>query len=186
MIIRPAQVSDAHAIADIYAHYVRETVITFACTEPTPESYAVEIREGKYPFLVAEEAGQAQGFAYAGEFRTKEAFRWDVELTLYLRPGMERQGTGTRLMKALLALLRRQGFLTAYSCVTLPNPGSLALQKHLGFETLGIFPKTGYKHGRWLDVIWLQLSLGSYEAAPADPIPFSALSSEEVLTIIHP
>lgn len=185
MLIRPARPEDAAAIADIYGYYVRETVITFACTQPSAEQFADQIREGRYPFLVAEDADTVIGFAYAHAYHTKEAFRWDVELTIYLRHGQEQHGTGSRLMRALLALLRRQGYLLAYSCITLPNPASLALHRRFGFTELGVFPRNGYKLGRWCDVIWLQCPLADALPSPAEPQPFASLSPAEVQHLIN-
>lgn len=183
-MIRPARAEDAPAIAAIYGHYVRETAVTFACHEYSADDYAAQIAEGHYPFLVCEEEGQVMGFAYAGAFRVKEAFRWDVELTIYLRPGSEGRGLGAKLMDGLLKLLRRQGYLLAYSCITLPNERSIGLHKHFGFEELGVFPRTGYKLGAWRDVIWLQLFLGEYSDSPAEPTPFHALDKTEVQRIL--
>ena len=186
MLIRPALPGDAPAIAAIYAHYVRHTAVTFACREPSAAHYARQIAEGMYPFLAAvDEDGSVAGFAYASAFREKEAFRWGAELTIYLRPGLERCGTGSRLMAGLLAILRRQGYLLAYSCVTLPNEGSLALHRRFGFEQLGVFPRTGYKLGRWHDVIWLHLPLGGMPEHPDEPLPFSALTGEETARLLR-
>ena len=184
MLIRPARPEDAQAIAAIYSHYVRETVVTFACHEPSAAHYAAQIKEGVSPFLVAESDGHVAGFAYAAPFRQKEAFRWDVELTIYLQPGHGRHGVGSRLMKSLLALLHRQGYLLAYSCVTLPNEGSLRLHRRFGFEELGVFPRTGYKLGRWCDVIWLQLALDECVPEPGEPIPFRDLPSQDISRIL--
>ena len=184
MPVRPARAEDAPAIAAIYGHYARHTVITFASQAPSAEHYARQIASGAYPFLVLEEDGQVAGFAYAGAFRPHDAYRWDVELTIYLQPGHEGRHAGRALMGPLLSLLRLQGFLTAYSCITLPNPRSIGLHKHFGFEELGVFPRTGYKLDAWLDVIWLQLALGSHEAVPAEPTPFSVLPKAEVDRIL--
>ena len=172
MLIRPAKAADAQAIAAIYGYYVRETCVTFACEEPSAGHYADQIAEGRYPFLVAEDAGEIIGFAYAAEFRPKDAYRWDVELTIYLQPGREGQGTGSLLMGALLDHLTRLGYLTAYSCVTVPNERSVALHKRFGFEELGVFPSTGYKHGKWHGVLWLSKTLGAFADPPAEPRAF--------------
>lgn len=185
MLIRPAQPSDAEAIAAIYGHYVRETVITFACSEPTAADFAAQITQGHYPFVVAQSEDAVIGFAYAHAYHAKEAFRWDVELTIYLHPAWQRQGAGSRLMDALLKLLRRQGYLLAYSCITLPNPASLALHRRFGFTEVGVFPRNGYKLGRWCDVIWLQCLLGEALPAPREPEPFSTLPADDVLAIVH-
>ena len=174
MLIRPAQPADAPAIAGIYGYYVRETCVTFICQEPTAAHYAAQIEEGKYPFLVAEDAGDVVGFAYAAAFRPHDAYRWDVELTIYLQPGRERQGTGSLLMSALLDDLTRLGYLTAYSCVTVPNEPSVALHKRFGFTELGVFPSTGYKHGQWHGVLWLAKSLGELTNPPDEPRPYRA------------
>ena len=172
MLIRPAQTADAQAIAAIYGYYVRETCITFACEEPSADHYAAQITEGRYPFLVAEESGEVVGFAYAAEFRPKDAYRWDVELTIYLQPGREGQGTGSLLMEALLGYLSYLGYMTVYSCVTIPNERSVALHRRFGFEELGVFPSTGYKHGRWHGVLWLSKTLGTFADPPAEPRAF--------------
>ncbi|MCH5287644.1 MAG: N-acetyltransferase [Christensenellaceae bacterium] len=174
MLIRPAETADAAAIAAIYSHYVRETCITFICKEPSAQHYAAQIAEGKYPFLVAEEEGEVIGFAYASAFRPHDAFRWDVELTIYLRPGREGKGTGSRLMSALLDELTRLGYLTAYSCITVPNEPSVALHRRFGFDELGVFPATGYKHGQWHGVLWMSKTLADLPNPPEEPRTFRA------------
>lgn len=184
MLIRPATPADAAAIADIYSYYVHETAVTFAWQEPSAQQFAAQISEGRYPFLAAEHQNQIVGFAYAHAYRTREAYRWDTELTIYLRHGLEGQGIGFRLMDALLKLLRTQGFLLAYSCITLPNAASIGLHERFGFAELGIFPRSGYKLGRWHDVIWLQLPLAEAAVPPAEPVPFSSLDPAEVQQMI--
>lgn len=169
MIIRPATTADAPAIAAIYDHYARETCVTFNTQAPAAAHYASQIAEGRYPFLAAEEAGEVVGFAYAAAFRPHDAYRWDVELTIYLRPGQEGRGVGSQLMAALLEALTRLGYLTAYSCVTVPNERSVALHRRFGFTELGVFPATGYKHGQWHSVLWLSKSLGKLASPPPEP-----------------
>ena len=184
MLIRPARTEDAPAIAAIYGHYVHHTAITFSTVQPTADHYREQIRQGIYPFLVCENADELLGFAYAGGFRPHDAYRWDVELTIYLRPGQEGRRLGDRLLRPLLALLRRQGFLTAYSCVTLPNPRSVSLHKRLGFTELGVFPRTGYKLGQWRDVVWLSLPLGRFDGEPAEPVAFARLPPAEISALL--
>lgn len=169
MQIRPAAPADAPAVAAIYAHYVRETAITFATHAPTAEDYVARMADDRYPFLVAEAAGEVVGFAYASAFREKEAYRWDVELTIYLIPGCAGAGIGKKLLAECLRLLRLRGYLNAYSCITLPNERSIGLHRGLGFRELGVFPKTGYKLGKWHDVIWMGLVLGEFDGEPDEP-----------------
>ncbi|MBQ8200228.1 MAG: N-acetyltransferase [Clostridia bacterium] len=168
MRIRPAEAADASAVAAIYDYYVQHTAITFAAKAPSAAAFAAKIADERYPFLIAEDAGQVSGFIYAASFREKEAFRWDVELTIYLLPGRVGCGTGRMLMEACLRILSAQGYLNAYSCITLPNERSIGLHKHLGFVELGVFPRTGYKLGRWHDVIWLGKTLGQQNGIPAE------------------
>ena len=181
MLIRPAAAADAPAIAAIYAHYAAHTAITFAAEAPTAEAYAARIADERFPFLVAQEKGAVCGFVYAAPFRQKEAYRWDVELTIYLAPGGEGRGTGAQLMEACLRLLRAQGYLNAYSCITLPNARSVGLHRRFGFEELGVFRKTGYKLGKWHDVIWMGKVLGEIDGEPAEPRPLSAIPSDDKL-----
>jgi len=176
-MLRPARTADASAIAALYEHYARETAITFACHAPGGVHYAQVIDEGHYPFLVSEEDGRITGFAYAAAFRPHDAYRWDVELTLYLLPGCTGHGTGT-------ALLKRQRFLLAYSCITASNAVSLHLHEKLGFDMLGTFPNTGYKLGQWHSVVWMALELGDRENPPPEPIPFRELPKAEVAALI--
>lgn len=168
-MVRYANFADAPVIRDIYAHYVRRTAITFAAKEPTTADFVARISDPRYPFLAAERNGRLVGFAYAGEFRTKEAYRWDVELTIYLAPGIEGQGIGSELMAELLRILEKQGYVNAYSCITLPGERSVALHRKFGFRELGVFPATGYKQGQWHDVVWMSKVLCEPQDNPADP-----------------
>lgn len=168
-MVRYANFADAPVIRDIYAHYVRRTAITFATEEPTTADFVAKISDARYPFLVAEKNGRLIGFAYADSFRKKEAYRWDVELSIYLAPGIEGQGFGTALMEELLRILSHQGYVNAYSCITLPGERSIRLHKHFGFEELGVFPRTGYKLGQWHDVIWMSKVLNDPMDKPDEP-----------------
>ena len=175
MKIRRALPADAPAVAGIYAHYVRETAITFATVPPTADDYVARIADDRFPFLVAEETGCVAGFAYAAPFRQKEAYRWDVELTIYLAPGHGGRGIGAALMETLVNTLTMQGYLNAYSCITLPNERSVGLHRRFGFGELGVFAKTGYKMGKWNDVIWMGKALGSFTGQPEEPRLLSEL-----------
>ncbi len=168
MLIRPATPADAAAIAALYAHYVRETAITFATEPYSPEDFCKKISDLRYPFLVAEEGGALLGFCYAAPFREKEAYRWDVEMTIYLAPAQVGHGLGRMLLESCLRAVQARGYLNAYSCITLPNERSVGLHKALGFAELGIFPQTGYKLGKWHDVIWLGKRLGEMDGEPRE------------------
>ena len=168
-MIRIANFADARAIAAIYAHYVHKTAITFVAEAPTTADFVSRISDPRYPFLVAVVNDRVVGFAYASMFRTKAAYRWDVELSIYLTPGIEGQGIGSELMEKLLAAVEKQGYLNAYSCITMPNDRSVNLHKKFGFEELGRFPNSGYKMGAWHDVIWMGKNLFTPEGDPEEP-----------------
>jgi len=168
-MIRFATFADASTVAAIYAHYVHRTSITFMAEAPTAADFVSRISDPRYPFLVAEHNGRVVGFAYASMFRTKAAYRWDVEFSIYLAPGIEGQGIGSQLMEELLLAVEKQGYLNAYSCITMPNERSVNLHKKFGFEELGRFPRSGYKMGQWHDVIWMGRPLTELTDDAGDP-----------------
>jgi phosphinothricin acetyltransferase len=177
--IRPAAASDAAAIADIYAHYVRETVITFDTDPPSTAEMAERIASGGdlYPWLVAEEDGALLGYAYAAAFRTRRAYRFAVETTVYLRPGSQGRGLGSALYRPLLETLATQGFTQAVAAITLPNEASVRLHERLGFTHAGTYRQVGWKLGQWLDVGLWQRRLASPQAPPPEPRPFDPPSA---------
>lgn len=175
MTIRPAHAQDAAAVAAIYDWYARHTAITFASKGPTAGEFAARIADTRYPFFVADEQGEITGFIYAAPWRTKEAYRWGVELTIYLLPGHEGQGAGSLLMTRCLDTLTAQGYLMAYSCVTLPNQRSIGLHRRFGFEETGVFRRAGWKLGQWHDVVWLSRQLAPQEGEPSIPRPVTEI-----------
>ena len=186
MLYRSVRPDDASALAAIHNHYVAATAITFQVEPSTQAMFRRKIEDiaGRYPFLVCEEAGRVLGFAYAAAFRTKEAYQWDVELTVYLAPDCQGKGAGSGLYARLLRLLTAQGFAAAYACVTVPNEASGALHRRFGFTEVGRFPASGYKLGRWHDVVWYHLPLGDMPDPPPAPLPFGALSAAKVAELL--
>lgn len=168
-MIRYANIADARVIAAIYAHYVHKTSITFVAEAPTTADFVSRISDPRYPFFVAEKNDRVVGFAYASMFRTKAAYRWDVEVSIYLAPGIEGEGIGTELMEELLAAVEKQGYINVYSCITMPNDRSVNLHKKFGFEEIGCFRRAGYKMGQWHDVIWMGKNLYIPEGDPEEP-----------------
>lgn len=168
-MIRFATFADASAVAAIYAHYVHKTAITFVAEAPTSADFVARISDPRYPFLVAEKNDRVVGFAYASTFRTKAAYRWNVELSIYLAHGIEGEGIGSALMAELLDCVERQGFLNAYSCITLPNERGVGLHEKFGFTEMARFPHSGYKMGQWHDVIWMGKPLANPQDTPEEP-----------------
>jgi phosphinothricin acetyltransferase len=175
--IRVAQVSDAEAIAAIYAPIVRDTAITFEIEPPTPQDMAGRIAATlpTHPWLVAEENGRVIGYAYAGKHRERAAYRWSVDVSAYVDAHARRGGVGTALYEKLLAILKRQGFHAAFAGIALPNEASVGLHEAMGFRPIGLYKDVGFKLGQWRDTGWWRLGLSDETGAPAEPVTFATL-----------
>ncbi|MEV7415486.1 N-acetyltransferase family protein [Streptomyces sp. NPDC089919] len=161
--VRPATRADLGAVADIYAHYVHHTVVTFDETPPPPAAWQRRFDDLAglgLPFLVAEAAGEVVGYAYAAPWRTKPAYRHTVENSIYLKPGRTGRGIGAALLAALLtecaATPARQMIAVIADAGT---DASLALHRRFGFVEQGRLTEVGHKHNRWIDTILMQRPL---------------------------
>lgn len=159
--IRDARPDDAAQMLAIYTPYVLETAISFELEPPSLEEFSARLRkvQSGWAWLQAEREGKILGYAYAGEFRARLAYRFATETTVYVRAGSHGLGIGKALYAALLPRLRDLGYRRAVAGTTLPNPASVALHKAAGFEEVGIFNKVGFKFDQWHDVAWLQRDL---------------------------
>ncbi len=160
-MVRPARPDDAQACAAIYANYVVGDVISFEEVPPGAEEMGDRMAElsGSYPWLVSERAGEVAGYAYAGQHRSRAAYRWAADVSVYVSPAHHRTGVGRELYEALFERLREQGVRVVCAGVTLPNEASVGLHETLGFTPVGVYQKIGWKLGRWHDVGWWQLAL---------------------------
>ena len=177
MKLRAASAADAAAIAAIYAPYVSASAASFE-TEP-PDAAEIARRmagdDGKYPWLVAcGENAALLGYAYATAFRTRPAYRFAVETTVYVASDAQKRGVGSALYAALLPLLEAQGFAQAIAAITLPNPASVVLHERCGFRRVGAYEEVGYKQGGWHSVGLWQRKLAPLSEAPAEPKPLEA------------
>ena len=166
--------NDANACLAIYAPVVAGTAISFEIEVPAVEEMRRRMSEKlpRYPWLVLAEPGGVLGYAHAGAFRPRPAYQWSVEVSVYVAAGARRTGAGRRLYTALLALLRLQGFVSAFAGVALPNDASVGLHEAMGFQPVGVYRNAGFKFGRWIDVGWWQLQLRELSDDPADePAP---------------
>ena len=179
--IRIAAVSDAAAMATIYAPIVRDTIISFEIEPPTPEELARRIAATlkTHPWLVAEQEAEHErrviGFAYAGAHRDRAAYRWSVDVSVYVDVRVRRAGIGRALYEKLTRILQRQGFHAAFAGIALPNAASVGLHEAVGFKPVGIYEEVGFKKGQWQDVGWWRLSLSDADGPPEEPVPFAAL-----------
>ncbi|MDL5157331.1 GNAT family N-acetyltransferase [Actinomycetospora termitidis] len=158
MTIRDATLEDADDCAAIYAPYVRDTVISLEEEPPTADVMARRI-EGAHVWLVGELDGRTVGYAYAGTFNERVAYRWTCTVSVYLETGRRRTGAGRALYEALVTRVREQGFVRAAAGITVPNEASVGLHRALGFADVGLFPRVGWKFDAWHDVAWMQRDL---------------------------
>lgn len=169
--VRPATVADAAACASIYAPYVADTAVTFETDAPTPAQMADRIAAAlaTHAWVVLEDGGEVVGYAYAGPYKARAAYRWSCEVSVYLEPGRRRTGAGRALYEALFDRLAERGFRTLVAGMTLPNEASEGLHRALGFEPVGVYRRIGWKHGAWQDVAWMQRRLGPEGVPPTGP-----------------
>ena len=172
VLIRLAGEGDAAAIAAIYRPYVEATRITFEEEAPDAAEMAQRMGNPVHPWLVIEEDGLPLGFTSTSPMRARAAYRWSVETGIYLRPEAQGRGLGVELYSAHLDLLTRQGFVTAFGGIALPNAASVALHEKLGFEQVGTERLCGFKLGEWADVGRWQKDLAPREDGPEEPRPF--------------
>src|SRR3954453_6293754 len=167
MLVRPALATDAPACAAIYAPYVTDTAVSFEEEPPSADEMAGRIAAA-HDWLVLEDEGRVVGYAYAGTFHARAAYRWACEVSVYLAQGFSRRGGGRALYAELLPRLKARGFRVAIAGMTLPNDGSVGLHRALGFEPVGTYRRIGFKFGEWHDVAWTQLMLVDDDAPPAE------------------
>jgi phosphinothricin acetyltransferase len=175
--IRTARVGDAREVHAIYAHYVRETAISFELEPPEVAQIAQRIVStlAVFPWLVWEEGGRVAGYAYASRHHERLGYQWSIDVSAYVHRDFHRRGIGGALYRELLAIVRRQGFLNAYGGIALPNAASVALHESAGFAPLCVYRGVGFKMGRWHDVGWWHLRLAELPADPPAPRPFAEL-----------
>jgi L-amino acid N-acyltransferase YncA len=168
--IRPAALGDIAVITRIYADAVRHGTATFEVEPPDEAEMARRLQAllaGNYPYLVAERSGAIAGYAYAGPYHLRPAYRWTVEGSIYLDPQFQGQGIGRRLMGRLLGDAEARGFRQMIALIgDSTNAASIALHATAGFQRIGVLQSVGFKHGRWLDVVVMQLPLGSANSSP--------------------
>ncbi|MFD7499494.1 GNAT family N-acetyltransferase [Streptomyces sp. NPDC059850] len=164
-LIRPATRADLRSVADIYAHYVQQTVITFDSTPPTVADWEerLDAFTGRgLPFLVADVSGAVAGYAYASPWRPKPAYQYTVEDTIYLAPDATGRGLGSALLESLITEATRAGKQRMIAVIAdTGSDVSAALHRRFGFTDAGRLTAVGHKHGRWIDTLLLQRSLPS-------------------------
>jgi L-amino acid N-acyltransferase YncA len=170
VLLRPAGAGDIPKITRIYADAVVTGTASFELTSPDEAEmtrrYETLVGNG-YPYLVAELSGAVAGYAYAGPYRARPAYKWTVENSIYVAPQFHRRGIGLLLLKRLIAESGERGFRQMIAVIgdSAQTP-SIALHAAAGFAPVGVLHSVGFKHGKWLDTPLMQIALGKGDATP--------------------
>jgi phosphinothricin acetyltransferase len=171
--IRPATPADIPAIARIYGEAVIAGTATFELEPPGEAEMAARMQQitgGGYPYFTADLDGAFAGYAYAGAYRLRPAYRFTVENSVYVAPDLQRRGVGRALLAALIVECERRGFRQMIAVIgdSANQSASIALHRAAGFRAVGTLDDVGFKHGRWLDTLLMQLAFGDGAQTPPD------------------
>ena len=173
MLIRPCESADIPAVTAIYGHAVRTGTASFELDPPTEAemmSRRAGLVGGGCPYLVADIAGAVAGYAYAGPYRTRPAYRGTVEDSVYVDERFRRGGVARALLAAVIGAATERGFRQMVAVIgDSANLASIRLHEDLGFAPVGVLRAVGWKHGRWLDTVLMQRALGIGDAGPPGP-----------------
>jgi phosphinothricin acetyltransferase len=174
MIVRDATPEDAEAMAAIYGHDAVHGTGTFEEAAPSAAEMTARLanlQARNMPWVVAEEDGRVLAFAYAAPYRPRAAYRYTAEDSVYVAPDAQGRGVGRAVLERIIAECEARGLRQLVAVIgDSANVGSVALHRALGFEPIGVLPDTGFKHGRWLDVVLMQKPLnGGSETPPEGP-----------------
>jgi L-amino acid N-acyltransferase YncA len=162
--IRPATAADLADVTGIYDHAVRLGTATFEIVPPDLAEMTRRfeaLMDGGLPYLVAALDGRVVGYAYAGAYRPRPAYRFTVENSIYLDPAIHRQGIGLQMLQRLIAESEARGYRQMIAVIgDSANAGSLGVHTKCGFRMIGTHPDVGFKFGRWLDIVMMQRALG--------------------------
>ncbi len=181
--IRPAYLSDAENLLDIYSPYVLHTAITFDLTPSSPDEFRAKMEQimQNYPYLIAEQNGEILGYTYASLFVGRDAYNHSAEMSIYIDRKYTHCGIGKLLYKSLEKVLLRQNVYNLYACVAAPiiedeylTNNSIDFHLHMGYSLVGTFTRCGRKFDRWYNMVWLEKILASPKN-PNDFIPYAYL-----------
>jgi L-amino acid N-acyltransferase YncA len=175
LTIRPATPADIPAFTAIYAHSVRTGTASFELDPPDEAEMArrqAALFAGGFPYLAATDAaGAILGYAYAGPYRLRPAYRFSVEDSIYIAPDQHRRGIGKALLSALVVASETAGFRQMIAVIgDSANVPSVELHRAAGFHLIGTFAACGFKFGRWLDSVFMQRRLGDGADSPPDTV----------------
>ena len=163
--LRAASLADAERLAEIYNPYILSTAVTYEYEPVTTEAFASRMATimGSFPYLVAVEDSVVIGYAYASPYHGRKAFSWSCELSVYIDMNYRGRGVGSIFYLKLLEILKGMNYVNVYSLIDYPNDGSMALHNKFGFREVALIKHTGYKLGKWLDMIILEKQIGTLD-----------------------
>lgn len=173
--LRTARIEDAARLVEIYSYYVTNTAVTFEWEVPSVEEFTQRIKDhqGKFPYIVAEYNGKIIGYAYSSLFRTRIAYSWCTETSIYIDKDFRRGGAGSILLNELEKQLKEQNYINVYACITYVEKedeylthDSVEFHKKMGYTHVARFNKCGFKFNRWYDVVWMEKMLGDHTENP--------------------
>ena len=170
-MIRDARESDAAAIAAIYAHHVLHGTATYDLEPPPAEDMVAKIRTVEaagWPYIVDVEDGEVAGYAYATQIRDRPGYAWTAEDSLYVHPERRGKGVGTSLLDELCKRAEACGFRQMIGVIGGAEPASVRVHARCGFREVGRAYGIGWKHGRWLDNVYMQRALGKGSREPPE------------------
>jgi phosphinothricin acetyltransferase len=168
--VRVATTADAAAIADIYRPYVLETAISFEETPPTAAEFETRmLATPRLPWLVAVRSESVVGYCYASRHAARASYRWAADVSVYVAPGERGRGVGRLLYGELLPLVRDLGYVSVFAGITVPNDASVGFHEAFGLTPVGVYRNVGFKHDKWRDVGWWQLTFTDPPGQPAEP-----------------
>ena len=171
-VIRLIKLSDAKQVLTIYKPYIENTAISFETEIPNLKTFTkrIETTSNFYPWLVYEENKKILGYAYATSHRQRDAYKWSVDVAIYIKEEAHGKGIGKRLYSKLFDLLMKQGFYNAYAGIALPNEKSIGIHEKIGFSKIAEYHNVGFKLGKWWNVGWWEMELLKPNSSPSVPI----------------
>lgn len=190
--LRLAKPDDAEKLLEIYAPFVSSndrtlSDVSFEYEVPSVEEFTERIKNisADYPYIVCEHDGRLLGYVYAHPYIQRAAYQWGAEVTIYLAPEGQGRGLGKVMYAALEALLHLQGVVVTYACITASNEHSVKMHEACGYKIIGTFNNTGFKHGHWLDMVWLEKVIAEYPEQPALIKKIGELPPEAVAEVLQ-
>lgn len=185
--LRIAEKNDAAELLNIYAPYVLETAITFEYEVPSVREFEDRITATltSYPYIVAEIDGNIVGYAYTGEFKSRAAYMWSVETSIYVDRSIHRAGVGKLLYKAIERISAAQNVVNLNACIAYPDEDDIYLDKnsvrfheHIGYTLVGEFHKCAYKFNNWYNMVWMEKLIDEHTANQKPFVKFSELDAD--------